>query len=75
MAWATVLDGQMSAAPATTAARRVAEWLLTVSAVGEISVGLLGALLPGRVMELLLGAPVEGTGVIGARMMGIAVAS
>ena len=53
--------------------RRAAELLLTLSAAGEIGVGLLVALLPGTVMGLLLGAPVTGTAAVAARMMGIAV--
>jgi hypothetical protein len=56
-------------------ARRAAEWVFTTSALGEIAVGLLGAVLPGPVMGFLLGAPVDGTGAIAARMMGIGVAA
>jgi hypothetical protein len=56
-------------------ARRVAEIVLTLGAAGEIGVGLVVTMLPGGVMGLLLGAPVDGTGVVVARMMGIAVAA
>jgi hypothetical protein len=58
-----------------TGTRRAAEWLFTLSAVGEIGVGLLVALLPGPIMGLLLGAPLAGTGTVAARMTGIAIAA
>jgi hypothetical protein len=57
------------------AARRAAELLLTLGAAGEIGVGLLLVSLPAFVTGLLLGAPLDGTGEIVARMMGIAVAA
>jgi hypothetical protein len=55
--------------------RRAAEVVFTLSAIGEIAVGLLVAILPASVMGLLLGAPLDGTGVVAARMMGIAAAA
>ena len=56
-------------------ARRTAETLLTLSALGEIVVGLLVALLPVAVSSLLLAAPVEGTGVVATRLVGVAFAA
>jgi hypothetical protein len=66
--------GARSVTPGSSA-RRAAELLLTLSAAGEVGVGLLAALLPAPVMRFLLGAPLEATGVVVARMMGIAVAA
>ncbi len=63
-----------SATPATSA-RCAAELLWTLSAAGEIGVGLLVATLPALVMGFLLGAPLDGTGVVAARMLGIAAAA
>jgi hypothetical protein len=56
-------------------ARRAAEVLLTLGAAGEIGVGLLVAALPALVMGLLLGAPLDRTGELAARIMGIAAAA
>lgn len=56
-------------------ARRAAELLLTLGAAGEIGVGLLVAALPALVMGLLLGAPLDRTGELAARIMGIAAAA
>ena len=63
-----------SATPGTSA-RRAAEMVFTLSAAGEIGVGLLVAVLPATVMGLLLGSPLDGAGAAAARMMGIAVAA
>jgi hypothetical protein len=49
--------------------------LFTASALGEIAVGIAVAVFPGTVMGWLLGAAIEGTGVVVARMAGIAVAA
>lgn len=57
-----------------TATRRAAELLFTLSAIGEITVGLLAALLPATIMGFLLGAPLDRAGLVVARMMGIAAA-
>jgi hypothetical protein len=57
------------------AARRAAEIVFTLSAAGEIGVGLAVAIRPAGGIGLLLGAPTEGTAVVVARMMGIAVAA
>ena len=65
---------ERSATPGRSA-RRAAELLLTLGAAGEIGVGLLVAALPALVMGLLLGAPLDGTGELAARMMGIAAAA
>lgn len=56
-------------------ARRAAELVFTVGAVGEIAVGLLVAILPGSVMGFLLGMPLDEAGVAVARMMGVAAAA
>jgi hypothetical protein len=53
--------------------RRLAEWLFTVCAIGEIGVGLLVATLPADIIGLLLGAALDRTGTVVARMMGIAI--
>ena len=53
--------------------RRVAEILLTLVALGEIAVGALLILFPGAVIEFLLGAPLEGAGIVIARMAGIGI--
>jgi hypothetical protein len=68
-------DGSKKLVRRGTSARRAAELVFTLSAIGEIAVGLLVAVLPASVMGLLLGAPLDGTGVVAARMMGIAVAA
>ena len=54
---------------------RTARGIFTLSAVGEIGAGLLVALLPGAVMEFLLGAPLDSTGTVAARMIGITLAA
>ena len=55
--------------------RHTAEWLFALIALGEIGIGLLGTLFPAAVIGFLLGAPIEGTGAVAARLAGIAVAS
>jgi hypothetical protein len=49
--------------------------LVTLSAVGEIAVGLLAVVLPETMLGLLLGKPVTGTGAMVARVAGFALAS
>ena len=55
--------------------RRAAEWLFTLIALGEIAVGILLTLLPGRMTGILLGVPLDGTAAVATRMLGIAVAA
>ena len=54
---------------------RAARGIFTLGAVGEIGAGLLVALLPGAVMGFLLGAPLDSTGTVAARMIGITLAA
>ena len=49
--------------------------LILGSAVAEIVVGVGIVLFPSAAMELLLGAPVEGSGAVASRLAGIAVAA
>ena len=53
--------------------RRFAEGLFTACAIGEIAAGLSVALLPATVMGFLLGASLEPTGTIAARVAGVAL--
>jgi hypothetical protein len=54
---------------------RAARGIFTLGAIGEIGAGLLVALLPGAVMGFLLGAPLDSTGTVAARMIGITLAA
>ena len=54
------------------AARRAGALLLTLAALGEMAVGVLVAAFP-AVAPVLLGAPLEGNGLVVARMMGLAI--
>lgn len=56
-------------------AHRAARLIFTLGALGEMVVGLLVALFPGPVMGFLLGAPLDSTGAVAARMIGITVAA
>ena len=58
-----------------TIAWRVARLLIAASAIGELAVGIAIAVAPGALTNFLLGATVEGTGAVVARMAGIAVAT
>ena len=57
------------------AMQRAVKWLLTASAIGEIGVGVAGAIFPAAMMRFLLGTPIEGAATVAARMTGIAVAA
>ncbi len=54
---------------------RAARGIFTLGAVGEIGAGLLVALLPGVGMGFLLGAPLDATGTVAARIVGITLAA
>jgi hypothetical protein len=55
--------------------RRGVRLMFAASALGELAVGIAAAVFPGAVTGFLLGAPVDGTGTVVARMAGIAVAA
>jgi hypothetical protein len=55
--------------------RRVAEILLTLMALGEIAVGVALVLFPATVVWILLGAAIDGAGIVAARMAGIGAAA
>ncbi|HXX84173.1 MAG TPA: hypothetical protein VEN29_09340 [Casimicrobiaceae bacterium] len=58
-----------------TIAWRAVRLLIAGSAVGELAVGIAATVAPGALTNFLLGATVEGTGAVVARMAGIAVAA
>ena len=55
--------------------QRAVKWLVTATTLGELVVGVAGAVFPAAVMRFLLGTPIEGVATIVARMAGIAVAA
>jgi len=61
--------------PKHTLAPPLAGLLLTVMALGELGVGLLVLAFPGPVTGFLFAAPVEGVGLVVARMAGLAMAA
>lgn len=61
--------------PDHTLALPLARFLLTVMALCELGVGLLVLAFPGPVTSSLLSVPVEGAGLVIARMAGIAIAA
>ena len=63
-----------SIVPAT-GAQRAMKLLIEASAIGELGVGIAVVLFPRTVSGLLLGAPIQGTGAVIARLVGVAVAA
>ena len=52
---------------------RAVKLLFSATALGELAVGIAIIVFPRDVAELLLAAPIEGTGIIVARIMGVAI--